>query len=91
MCPAGKLVDELESQPVHVCHGEHGYNLFSGEFPEYSEGEREVGPKTAIGEHYSFRETGGSRRVINNSKFIRIVIRVAYVFRAEAIGIFLPE
>ena len=91
MGPAGELVDELEGQPVHVGHGKHGYHLLAGLFAEHAEREGEVRPEAAIGEHNPFRETGGSRRVVDDGQFFRLVTLVGDVFRAETVGEFLPE
>ena len=88
---AGKFVYEFKGKPVHVCHGKHADHLFAGREPENAEGEFQVCPQAAVGEHDPFREAGGARSIVDDGKVVPAVIFIMDVLRAEAFGEFLPE
>ena len=55
-----ELMEELESESVHVGHGKHGDDLVTGFHGIYCpHGEHVVAYKGSIGEHDPLGETGG--------------------------------
>ena len=83
MASAAYFIQEFKGQSVHVCHGKHGNNPVAGLEAQHLECELCVRPQCTIGKHYSLGETGGSRRVIDDSQFVRHIPPVSNVFLTE--------
>ena len=88
---ADKFIDKFESESVHVSHGQHAYQLFSGRHSEYANGEFQVSPQAAVGKHHSFGGAGCTGGIINHSQIVQIVVFVMHVFRTETVGEFFSE
>ena len=82
-----KSVKEIIYHTEHMPHRQHGNDMIARFNGKHLEAVSHIRPKTAIGEHHSFRVTCGAGSIIDNSQFFRMILSVANMFRAEVLGI----
>ena len=72
-----------------MSHRQHGNDMIARFNGKHLEAVSHIRPKTAIGEHHSFRVTCGAGSIIDNSQFFRTILSVTNMFRAEVFWILL--
>lgn len=84
----GHLEEELEHHAVHVRRRQHGHHFGLAAHLRLGDigGEPYVAPERPVRDHHALGEAGGPGGIVDESKFIRLVLHIAYILRSEASG-----
>ena len=85
MAPNKKFEEEVEREPVHMCHGQDGESGVARSEVEHFVCKEHVGPDGAVGQHDAFASSCGATGVTEQGKVFGMLTEVIHIGRLEVI------